>query len=86
MFMIESTSLALLPLTIATIVLALRFYVRENAVSVLSPTFMLAAFSVLMLVTYMVLLVLLLLPPYAWVAFGGVGLVLSVGGLWSFFR
>ena len=39
-----------------------------------------------MLVGYMLLSVLAILPPYAWVAFGGIGLAMAVGGIWSFYR
>jgi hypothetical protein len=34
----------------------------------------------------MVLLVLQILPPYSWVVFGGVGSMMTVGGIWSFYR
>ena len=84
--MVESTPLALLPLIAGILILTARFYVREGALSIFSMSFMLAALAVLMLVGYMVLLVLAILPPYAWVVFGGVGLVLAVGGIWSFYR
>jgi hypothetical protein len=84
--MVESTSLALFPLIVAAVILALRFYIRENAYSVLSPTFVLSTFAVSMLILYIALLVLALLPAYAWVAFGGLGVLLSIGGIWSFFR
>jgi hypothetical protein len=86
MVMVESTPLALLPLIAGILILTARFYVREGALSIFSMSFMLAALAVLMLVGYMVLLVLAILPPYAWVVFGGVGLVLAVGGIWSFYR
>jgi hypothetical protein len=46
----------------------------------------LATVAVAMLIGYMVLLVLGILPPYAWVVFGGVGLLMAVGGIWSFYR
>jgi cytochrome c biogenesis protein CcdA len=84
--MTESASLALLPLIAATLILTTRFYVREGAISVLSMSFMLATLCVLMLIGYMFLWITQVLPDYAWVVFGGVGLVLSVGGIWSFFR
>jgi hypothetical protein len=84
--MVESTSLALLPLIAGILVLTARFYVREGAISIFSMSFILATIAVAMLVGYMVLLVLGLLPPYAWVVFGGVGLVMTVGGIWSFYR
>ncbi len=84
--MIESTPLALLPLIAGVLVLTARFYVREGAISIFSMSFLLAAFCVAMLIGYIVLLVLAILPPYAWVGFGGIGLVMAVGGIWSFYR
>jgi hypothetical protein len=84
--MIESTPLALLPLIVGVLVLTLRFYARERAISIFSMSFMLATVSVGLLVLYMVLLVLSLLPAYAWVGFGGFGLLMTIGGIWSFYR
>jgi len=84
--MIESTPLALLPLIAGILVLVARFYVREGAISIFSSSFMLATLGVAMLIGYMTLLVLALLPPYAWVGFGGVGLLMFIGGIWSFQR
>lgn len=84
--MVQNTPLALLPLIAALLVLTTRFYVREGAISIFSITFILATLAVAMLVTYMVLLVLAVLPPYAWTVFGGVGLLMAVGGIWSFYR
>ncbi len=84
--MVESTPLALLPLITGLLVLAMRFYAREGAISIFSTSFMLATLAVAMLIGYMVLTVLGLLPPYAWVGFGGVGLAMTLGGIWSFFR
>jgi len=84
--MVESSSLALLPLIAGLLVLTARFYVREGAISVLSLSFLLATFAVLLLITYIVLLVLGILPPYAWVGFGGIGLAMTLGGIWSFYR
>jgi len=84
--MVESTPLALLPLIAGMLVLALRFYAREGAISIFSMSFMLATLAVAMLIGYMVLTVIGLLPPYAWVGFGGIGLAMTVGGIWSFFR
>ena len=86
MFLVESTALAILPLIAGMLVLALRFYAREGAVSIFSTSFMLSTLAVAMLIGYMVLKVLFLLPPYAWVGFGGVGLLMFVGGIWSFYR
>ena len=82
----ESASLALLPLIAATLVLTARFYIREGAISIFSISFMLATLAVAMLTGYMTLSVLDLLPPYAWVGFGGVGAVMTLGALWSFYR
>ena len=84
--MVENTPLALLPLIAGILILVARFYVREGAISIFSSSFMLATLGVLMLVGYMALLVLQLLPSYAWVAFGGCGLAMTVGGIWSFYR
>jgi len=84
--MVESAALALLPLIVAMLVLTARFYAREGAISVLSPSFILATFAVVLLITYLVLRVVGILPPYAWVGFGGIGTVMAVGGIWSFYR
>ena len=84
--MIESTPLALLPLIAGILVLTARFYAREGAISIFSMSFILATIAVMMLIGYMFLSVLGLLPPYAWVAFGGVGLVMTLGGILSFYR
>jgi hypothetical protein len=84
--MVESTSLALLPLIAGMLVMVARFYAREGAISIFSVSFLLATLAVLMLVGYMVLTVLGILPDYAWVAFGGVGLLMTLGGIWSFYR
>ena len=84
--MVENAPLALLPLIAGILILTARFYAREGAISVLSPSFIFAAIAVIMLVTYMVLMVLDELPRYAWVGFGGVGSLMTVIGLWSFYR
>jgi len=84
--MIESASLALLPLIAGTLVLAARFYIREGATSIFSLTFILAALCVGGLLLYMLLTVLAWLPPYAWVGFGGFGLAMALGGIWTFNR
>ena len=84
--MVESTALALLPLIAGILVLTARFYLREGAISIFSLSFMLATLAVAMLIGYMVLNVLDLLPRYAWVGFGGVGALMTVGGIWSFYR
>ena len=84
--MIESTPLAVLPLIVGVLVMALRFYAREGAISILSPSFLLAALAVFLLFGYMILTVVGMLPAYAWVGFGGVGLLMSIFGIWSFFR
>jgi hypothetical protein len=86
MFMVESSPLALLPLIAGLLVLTARFYIREGAVSIFSPSFLIATLAVLMLIFYLVLRVLGILPPYAWVGFGGVGLLMTLGGVWSFYR
>ena len=84
--MVENTPLALLPLIAAILILTTRFYVREGAISIFSMSFVLATIAVAMLVGYMLLSVIGVLPPYAWVGFGGVGLVMAIGGIWSFYR
>ena len=84
--MVESAPLALLPLIAGILVLTARFYVREGAISIFSVSFMLATLAVAMLIGYMVLTVLDILPRYAWVGFGGIGLAMTLGGLWSFNR
>ena len=84
--MAESTPLALLPLIAAILILTARFYAREGAISVFNLSFLLATLAVVMLIGYMVLVVLAILPPYAWIVFGGIGLAMAVGGIWSFYR
>ena len=84
--MVQNTPLALLPLIAGILILTTRFYVREGAISVFSMSFILAAVGVALLVGYMFLMVIGLLPAYAWIGFGGIGLVMAVGGLWSFYR
>ena len=84
--MVENTLLALLPLIAGILILVARFYVREGAISIFSSSFMLATLGVAMLIGYMLLLVLQILPPYAWVPFGGIGLAMAAGGIWSFYR
>jgi hypothetical protein len=39
-----------------------------------------------MLIGYMFLTVVDMLPPYAWVGFGGIGMLMTLGGIWSFYR
>ena len=84
--MVENTPLALLPLIAGLLVLVARFYVRERAISIFSPSFMLATLAVALLITYMVLRVAGILPHYAWIGFGGIGAAMAVGGFWSFYR
>ncbi len=84
--MVENAPLALLPLIAAILVLSTRFYMRENAVSIFSASFMGATLGVVLLIVYMLLTVLSLLPPFAWVGFGGVGLVMTLAGLWTLVR
>ena len=84
--MTESTTLAVIPLIVGMLVMALRFYAREGAISIFSPSFLFAALAVLLLFSYMTLTVVAMLPPYAWVGFGGVGAAMAIFGIWSFFR
>jgi hypothetical protein len=86
MLMVVNTPLALLPLIAGILVLVARFYIREGAISILSSSFMLATLGVALLIGYMALLVLGLLPHYAWVGFGGIGTAMVIGGIWSFQR
>jgi len=86
MFPADSTTLALLPLIAGLLVMTVRFYAREAAISIFSLSFMLATLAVAMLIGYMVLNVIGMLPPYAWVVFGGIGTAMTVGGIWSFYR
>ena len=86
MLPVESTALAVLPLIFGMLVLAFRFYAREGAVSVWSASFVLATLAVVMLFSYMLLLVMAIVPPYSWVVFGGVGSLMAIGGIVSFFR
>jgi hypothetical protein len=84
--MVQSAPLALLPLIAGILIMMARFYAREGAISVFSPSFMLATFMVGLLIGYMVLVVLDILPRYAWVGFGGFGLTITLYGFWSFYR
>ena len=84
--MVENTPLALLPLIAGLLVMAARFYLREGADSIFRFSFLCASLAVFLLVLYMTLVVLNLLPPYAWVACGGLGLLMAVWGIWSFNR
>lgn len=86
MLPVDSTPLALLPLISGMLVLAFRFYAREGAISIFSPSFVLSTLAVLMLFGYMVMVVLSVVPAYAWVVFGGIGALMTVGGILSFFR
>jgi hypothetical protein len=86
MLMAYNTPLALLPLIAGILILVARFYVREGAISIFSMSFMLAVLAVAMLIGYMFLSVMGILPPYLWVLFGGVGTLMAVGGIWSFYR
>ena len=84
--MTESMTLALLPLITALLVLSARFYAKEGATSVLSPTFLLMGLSMAMLMVYMAMVVMAVVPDYTSVVFGGLGTLMTVGGLVSFFR
>ena len=82
--MVENTPLALLPLIAGILILTARFYVREGAISIFSIELHAghvgrAAAGRLHGAAGRDLL------PYAWVAFGGIGLAMAVGGIWSFY-
>jgi len=83
---LESTPLALLPIIAGILVLTARFYIREGAISIFNLSFVFAAIGVLALIAYMTLAVLAVLPPYAWIWFGGFGAAMTAVGLWSFSR
>jgi hypothetical protein len=79
--MAYNSSLYLIPLVIAWFVLVLAFYFRDNAVSRLSLSFILAVLSMLMLLSYLVMSVVGALPPYMGIAFGGTGTLFFLIGL-----
>ena len=71
-----SHSILLLPFIFAFLIFAFRFYARENAASMMNPSFQLALATSLIAGLYLVLGVLDRLPPYGELGFGLVGLVL----------
>jgi F0F1-type ATP synthase assembly protein I len=71
-----SHSILLLPFIFAFLIFAFRFYARENAASMMYPSFQLALATSLIAGLYLVLGVLDRLPPYGELGFGLVGLVL----------
>jgi hypothetical protein len=71
-----SNSILLLPFIFAFLTFVLRFYVKENAGSMASPSFLLAATTVLIAGLYLFLGIISSLPPYSTIGFGLVGLVL----------
>lgn len=71
-----SHSFILAPFIAAFLVFILRFYGRENAASMASPSFLLAALTVLIAGAYLLLGVMNVTPPYGELAFGAAGLVL----------
>jgi hypothetical protein len=73
-----SHTFILAPFIVAFLGFILRFYGRENAASKSNPSFLLAAATVIIAVTFLALGVMDLLPAYSTVAFGGVGLALAI--------
>lgn len=66
----------LAPFVPAFVLYILRFYARENAASMANPSFVLAAVTVVVAMTFLVLGVIGLMPFYVALGFGAVGLVL----------
>ena len=75
-----SHTFILVPFIVAFLCFILRFYGRENAASMSNPSFLLAAATVILALAYLGLGVSDLLPPYASVGFGIVGLILAILG------
>ncbi|HET6309092.1 MAG TPA: hypothetical protein VFG12_18010 [Rhodopila sp.] len=72
--MTHTHTFILAPFVLAFLVSVFRFYNRENAASVASPSFLLAILSVLVAGSYLVLGVIDLLPSYSTIAYLLVGL------------
>jgi hypothetical protein len=73
-----SHTFILAPFIVAFLGFILRFYGRENAASMSNPSFLLAAMTVIIAMTFLGLGVVDLLPAYSSLAFGLVGLALAV--------
>jgi hypothetical protein len=74
--MAQNSSIYLIPLVVAFLLLLGKVYGQERAITRGSLSFALAGLSVLLLISYLTLFVLRLMPPYAGVAYGAVGVVL----------
>jgi hypothetical protein len=73
-----SHTYVLVPFVIAFLAFILRFYARENAASMLNPSFLLAALTTMIAMTFLALGVVGLLPAFAALGFGAIGAVLLV--------
>ena len=82
--MAQNSSAYLIPLIMAFLVFAARFYARENAVSKTSPAFLLALLMVALLVAYMTLSVTASLIPYASLGFGIAGVLVLALAVFMF--
>ena len=71
----RNNSACLIPIVLAFLVFAARFYALENAASKTSPSFMLAMAMIGLLLAYMGLIVAASLFPFAALGFGIVGLL-----------
>ncbi|MDR3529710.1 MAG: hypothetical protein P4L90_03995 [Rhodopila sp.] len=74
--MTNTSTIILAPFIFAFLVFVLRFYNREHAASAANPSFLLAIATVVIAGAYLILGVTGLLPPYATIGFGIVGLIL----------
>jgi hypothetical protein len=76
--MSDNSSVYLIPLAVAFLLFLIKVYGQERAITRGSASFAMAMVSVLLLVSWLALMVLQMLPPYAGLAYGGVGVVLLV--------
>ncbi len=74
--MSQNSSIYLIPVVVAFLLFVAKVYGQERAVTRGSLSFALAGLSVLLIVSYLVLFVLRLMPPYAGPAYGVTGIVL----------
>jgi hypothetical protein len=71
----SASTIILLPFIVAFLVFVTRFYSRERAASMFNLSFLLAVATVLTAGLYLGLGVVDLLPVYATIGFGGIGLI-----------
>jgi hypothetical protein len=74
--MSDFSTIVLVPFILAFLVFVLRFYGRESAVSMRSPSFVLALLTVATAFAYLYLRVTGAIPPYGTAGFGVAGLAL----------